>query len=86
MRDPRRYASHELREFDWIITTYGTMRQTIKSALLSFHLRLLFLTRRRKVKNPGALVTNVAKHLNSDFFIGSTGTPVENRLADLWSI
>jgi SNF2 family DNA or RNA helicase len=31
-------------------------------------------------------MTNAAKALNSDFIIAMTGTPVENRLADLWCI
>lgn len=75
----------ELREFDWILTTYETMRDyQISFALIPFAIAIF--DEAQKVKNPGALVTNVAKHLNAEFFIGSTGTPVENRLADLWSI
>jgi hypothetical protein len=75
----------ELREFDWILTTYETMRDyQISFALVPFAVAIF--DEAQKVKNPGALVTNVAKNLNAEFFIGSTGTPVENRLADLWSI
>jgi SNF2 family DNA or RNA helicase len=40
----------------------------------------------QKVKNPAALVTRAAQTLNADFVLGLTGTPVENRLEDLWSI
>lgn len=40
----------------------------------------------QKIKSPKARVTHAAKALNADFVIGMTGTPVENRLADLWCI
>jgi len=40
----------------------------------------------QKVKSPGTRVTTAVKALNVDFFVAMTGTPVENRLADLWCI
>lgn len=40
----------------------------------------------QKVKSPGTRVTTAVKALNADFCIAMTGTPVENRLADLWCI
>jgi SNF2 family DNA or RNA helicase len=40
----------------------------------------------QKLKNPGALVTKASKALNCEFKVGLTGTPVENRLADLHSL
>ena len=40
----------------------------------------------QKIKSPAALATYAAKSLNADFVLGMTGTPVENRLADLWCI
>jgi SNF2 family DNA or RNA helicase len=39
-----------------------------------------------KIKNPNALVTRSAKKQNVRFKIACTGTPVENSLADLWSL
>ena len=38
------------------------------------------------MKNPTTQVTRAAKTLNASFKVGLTGTPVENRLHDLWSI
>lgn len=38
------------------------------------------------LKNPGSQVIRAAKALNAEFTLGMTGTPVENRLQDLWSI
>jgi len=40
----------------------------------------------QKIKSPKARMTHAAKALNSDFVLAMTGTPVENRLADLWCI
>jgi hypothetical protein len=40
----------------------------------------------QKIKSPGTRVTMAIKALNVDFFVAMTGTPVENRLADLWCI
>ncbi len=40
----------------------------------------------QKVKSPKARMTHAVKGLNADFVVAMTGTPVENRLADLWCI
>lgn len=40
----------------------------------------------QKIKSPGTRVTSAIKALNVGFFVAMTGTPVENRLADLWCI
>jgi SNF2-related domain len=40
----------------------------------------------QKVKSPSSLLTRAAKTVNADFVVGLTGTPIENRLADLWCI
>ena len=40
----------------------------------------------QKIKSPGTRVTMAVKGMNADFFVAMTGTPVENRLADLWCI
>ena len=40
----------------------------------------------QKVKSPSARMTHAVKALNTNFMVAMTGTPVENRLADLWCI
>jgi hypothetical protein len=40
----------------------------------------------QKIKSPKARMTHAVKGLNVDFVVAMTGTPVENRLADLWCI
>ena len=38
------------------------------------------------IKNPGTRQTRAVKQLRADARIALTGTPVENRIGDLWSI
>ncbi|SDC45045.1 Helicase conserved C-terminal domain-containing protein [Variovorax sp. CF079] len=40
----------------------------------------------QKIKSPSARMTHAVKALHSQFMLAMTGTPVENRLADLWCI
>ncbi len=40
----------------------------------------------QKIKSPSARMTSAVKGLNTEFLVAMTGTPVENRLADLWCI
>ena len=47
---------------------------------------VVVLDEAQKIKSPKARMTHAVKGLNSEFMLAMTGTPVENRLADLWSI
>jgi len=40
----------------------------------------------QKAKNPASRTTAALKSVTAEFFVAMTGTPVENSLADLWSI
>lgn len=46
----------------------------------------VILDEAQKIKSPKARMTHAVKALNADFAVAMTGTPVENRLADLWCI
>ena len=48
--------------------------------------RLAVLDEAQAIKNPAARQTRTVKQLRADMRIALTGTPVENRLGDLWSI
>jgi len=67
-----------------VLTTYGMlMRQTW---LLECDWQLLVLDEAQAIKNPSARQTKTVKTIRSASRIALTGTPVENRLADLWSL
>lgn len=74
-----------LRQADWVLTTYETLRDYIVDFAAVRFAALLF-DEAQKVKNPGVRITDAAKAVKADFTIAMTGTPVENRLADLWCI
>ena len=48
--------------------------------------RLVMLDEAQAIKNPAARQTKAVKQLKADARIALTGTPVENRLSDLWSL
>ena len=67
-----------------MITSYGSLLRL--PWLASTRWRLVVLDEAQAIKNPGAKQTRAAKSLTCDARIALTGTPVENRLSDLWSI
>ena len=69
---------------DLVITTYGTLARL--EALRSREWSLVILDEAQAIKNPGARQTQAVKALKAHARIALTGTPVENRLGDLWSI
>ena len=73
-----------LAKVDLVITSYGTLLRL--PWLETQPWQLAVLDEAQAIKNPGAKQTRVAKKLNARSRIALTGTPVENRLSDLWSI
>ena len=69
---------------DAVITTYGTVMRT--AWMRSHTWRNVILDEAQAIKNPGAKQTKAIKALDSRWRLALTGTPVENRLGDLWSI
>ena len=75
----------ELFTFDWLLTTYETLRD-YSTSLAEINFSCVVFDEIQKAKNPRSLLTKTTKIINTDFAIGLTGTPVENSLADLWQI
>ena len=70
---------------DWVLTTYETLRD-YSPDFGQVRFAALIFDEVQKIKTPGVRLTDAAKTMNADFKIAMTGTPVENRLADLWCI
>ena len=70
---------------DWVMTTYETLRDHDRDFGLVRFAVMLF-DEAQKIKNPGVRITDAAKGMNAGFRIAMTGTPVENRLSELWCI
>jgi superfamily II DNA or RNA helicase len=82
-------ARHNLRkqipQHDLIVTNYALLRRDLEE-LQKFPFRSVILDEAQFIKNPGAQVTQSVKQLKSEHRLALTGTPLENRLLDLWSI
>ncbi len=76
--------SRRLADVDLVITSYGTLLRT--PALVQTPWDLAVLDEAQAIKNPSAKQTRTVKQLDAQVRIALTGTPVENRLGDLWSI
>ncbi|MCD8535415.1 MAG: DEAD/DEAH box helicase [Verrucomicrobia bacterium] len=80
---------HNLRDqipdFDLIVTNYALLRRDLQ-ALRKFHFLAVVLDEAQFIKNPGAQVTLSVKQLRATHRVALSGTPLENRLLDLWSI
>ena len=69
---------------DLVVTSYATLLRL--PWLEDVHWRLAVVDEAQAIKNPAAKQTRQVKKLKADARIALTGTPVENRLSDLWSI
>ncbi|MGJ4896682.1 MULTISPECIES: DEAD/DEAH box helicase [unclassified Bradyrhizobium] len=75
----------KLRGSDWILTTYETLTDH-ERAFARIPYAVVVFDEMQKVKAPDTLNTKAARTLNADFVLGLTGTPIENRMEDLWCI
>jgi len=70
---------------DLVITNYALLRQDI-AFWREIALRAAILDEAQQIKNPSAAVTRAALELKARYRAALTGTPLENRALDLWSI
>ena len=73
-----------LGEVDLVITSYGYLARA--PWLTAEPWRVVILDEAQAIKNPAAKQTRLVKRLTAEVRIALTGTPIENRLGDLWSI
>ncbi len=74
----------EVVDADVVITSYGTVHRV--PWFKARRWGLVVLDEAQAIKNPGSQQTRAVKALEGVVRIALTGTPVENRLGDLWSI
>ncbi len=77
-------GAENLTDVDLVITSYGFLARA--HWLCTTPWRLAVLDEAQAIKNPAAKQTKTVKQLRADIRIALTGTPIENRLGDLWSI
>ncbi|MDR1516357.1 MAG: DEAD/DEAH box helicase [Synergistaceae bacterium] len=74
----------DIDDADLFITTYGMAARL--DALKDTEWDMIVLDEAQAIKNSGTKQTKAIKSLKSSHKIAMTGTPIENRLSDLWSI
>ncbi|MCC6362842.1 MAG: DEAD/DEAH box helicase [Bryobacterales bacterium] len=83
-QDLKTLSKERLRQTDLVITSYGSLLRVPWIQDVSW--RLAVLDEAQAIKNPDAKQTQAVKQLKAASRLALTGTPVENRLGDLWSI
>ncbi len=73
------------RSVDVLLTTYGLLRSDLKS-FQSMKWTAVIIDEAQNIKNAATAQTKAVKQLRADTHIALTGTPVENRLSEYWSI
>lgn len=70
---------------DVIMTTYGTASQDVLE-MADIHWASITLDEAQNIKNMHTKQSKAIRKLHGDHHIALTGTPVENRLSELWAI
>ncbi|MEB3205972.1 MAG: SNF2-related protein [Vampirovibrionales bacterium] len=70
---------------DIVITSYALLRRDI-NALKNYPFRYVILDESQNIKNWQSQTAKAAKSLIADHRLALSGTPIENRLSELWSV
>ncbi len=79
-----KHPKEALRGYDAMVTTYQFLQRT--ESWQSHEWGVVILDEAQAIKNPGSASTKAVKRLQTQTRIALTGTPVENRPGDLWSL
>lgn len=76
--------SQFIKNYDVYITSYGMLNKYEWISNVTWD--NLILDEAQAIKNPGTKRTKTVKKLKAKYKVAMTGTPIENRLGDLWSL
>jgi non-specific serine/threonine protein kinase len=77
-------TTQQLENYHLVITTYALTQRY--QWIQDYAWKYIILDEAQAIKNPGTRQTKTIKKLAAENRIVMTGTPVENRLSDLWSL
>jgi superfamily II DNA or RNA helicase len=81
----RKERQDELEDADVVVTSYALLRRD-EEMLKEIDWRYVILDEAQQIKNPMSATARAAKRLKADRRLALSGTPVENRLSEIWSI
>ena len=75
----------EIDKYDVVITSYALVRRDIDE-LIKHNFRYIILDESQNIKNADSLTAQSVKKLQASHKLALSGTPIENRLEELWSV
>lgn len=81
----RKERTDELEDADVVITSYALLRRD-EALLAGLDLTYAILDEAQNIKNPLSATARAAKRLKAKRRLALSGTPIENRLSEIWSI
>jgi superfamily II DNA or RNA helicase len=83
---PNRHGLYkQIKDADIVLTSYSILRRDI-SALKSYPFRAVILDESQNIKNVESQTAAASKQIQSQHRLALSGTPIENRLSELWSV
>jgi len=79
-RLPKAFAPHTI-----VLTTYGVIRRE-EEVFGARIWGMVVVDEAQAIKNPGSAQAKAVRKMQAPFKLALTGTPIENRLTELWSI
>jgi superfamily II DNA or RNA helicase len=79
-RLPREFRPHTI-----VLTTYGVIRRE-EDVFAARHWGMAVVDEAQAIKNASSFQAKACRKLRASFKLALTGTPIENRLLELWSI
>lgn len=81
----RRENVELLKDADVVLTSYALIRRDINE-LRAVKFRTVILDEAQNIKNADSATAQACKSIDGDHRVALTGTPLENRLTELWSL
>ena len=81
----RKSLFKEIPDYDIVITSYALVRRDIEK-LKKYKFRYVILDESQNIKNAISQTAQSVKELQSDHKLALSGTPIENKLEELWSV
>ena len=81
----RKTLYKKIPEYDVIITSYALVRRDIEK-LKEYNFRYIILDESQNIKNALSQTAQAVKKLNAAHKLALSGTPIENKLEELWSV
>lgn len=83
--DERKKLFDEIENYDVVVTSYDLLKRDVES-YAGLHFRYCIADEAQYIKNANTLGAKSLKTIESEVRFALTGTPIENSLAELWSI